>query len=202
MTTTDLVPAVSRRAAVMFAMCCVAGAGCIVEENHYHSYDVPPPSPVSAIPLCPGAPGAVGGVSIDTDAALATNAGEGAGVFVEYKSGGHWHVFTSCDTTVSGAGCAYDVTAQVFSGAVSNIVGEDLEADDRVGSNCSDTAFIMVATGTNFDGMWFDTTAGAPVRVTAALGPTLYPNIIYWVSGGVARSDANANPLDLTPTAP
>ncbi len=203
MNTIDRIPAVSRAAAVMLTMFSAASTGCIVEEHHYYDQPPPPPPPRTiSIPICPGPPGAVGGVSIDTGAALATNAGEGAGVFVEYKTGGHWHIFATCDTAVSGYGCAYDVTAQVFSGAVSNVVGEELESDDVIGSNCADTAFLSVTTGTTFDGMWFDATAGAPVRVTAALSSTLYPNIIYWVSDGLPRSDANANPLDLTPKTP
>jgi hypothetical protein len=155
-----------------------------------------------SIPACPSGTGHAASVAIDTGKGLTTAAGEGTGVFVEYQAGGHWHVFTSCDTIITGYGCTYDVTAQVFGGTVSNLLGEDLETNDVAGSACADTAYLSVSTGSNFDGMSFDAPAGAPVRVTGALGGALYPNLIYWVEADVARSDANSNPLDLTPTAP
>ena len=50
--------------------------------------------------------------------------------------------------------------------------------------------------------MLFDAPAGSPLRVTAALDGTIYPDVIYWVGGGVAHSDAHSNPLALTPTLP
>jgi hypothetical protein len=155
-----------------------------------------------AIPACPSGAGSAANVSVDTDAALTTAPGEGTGVFVEYTAGGHWHVWTSCDTFVTSYSCVYDVTAQVLGGTVSNVRGEDLETSDVAGSACSDSAYLSVDTATNLDGMWFDAPAGTPVRVTAALGGAIYPDVIYWVTGGVAHSDAHSNPLDLTPTAP
>ncbi|MET0591223.1 MAG: hypothetical protein ABW133_00890, partial [Polyangiaceae bacterium] len=65
-----------------------------------------------SLPTCPSAATPVRGVTIDTDAQLATEAGKGAGLLVEYGNGGHWHIFTVCDTAVSSFSCNFDVTAQ------------------------------------------------------------------------------------------
>jgi len=195
----------SRTAVAILMLGGSALGGCIIEGRH-DGYSnggyYPPASPVTSIPACPSGTGQARSVSIDTDKGITTAAGEGVGVFVEYQAGGHWHVFTSCDTIATGYGCAYDVTAQVSGGTVSNVRGEDLETNDVAGSACPSTAYLSVGTGSNFDGMLFDAPAGATVRVTAALGGVLYPNVIYWVDADIARSDANSNPLDLTPNAP
>jgi hypothetical protein len=141
-------------------------------------------------------------VTIDTDALLTTEPGKGAGVLVEYTNGGHWHVATVCDTAISGYYCDFDVTAQAIGGKVSNLLKEELETADIATSYCSDTALLGVTTGSDFDGVWFDTTPGATIRVTAALGQTIYENVLYWISGDVVHDDANANPIELTPTTP
>jgi hypothetical protein len=192
-------------AAVLLASSTVLG-GCIIEDHHHGGYGTYGGGyvgqPTMSIPACPSGAGAAASVSVDTDAALTTAQGEGTGVFVEYMAGGHWHLWTSCDTFVTGYSCTYDVTAQVFGGSVSNVRGEDLETSDVAGSACTDSAYLSVTTASNLDGMLFDAPAGATVRVTAALGGAIYPDVIYWVTGGVAHSDAHANPLDLTPTSP
>jgi hypothetical protein len=155
-----------------------------------------------SLPTCPSASTQVKGLSIDTDAQLITDAGQGAGVLVEYMNGGHWHVWTVCDTAISGYACDFDVTAQAIGAKVTNILAEELESGDVATSYCSDTAVLGVTTRTDFDGVWFDTTAGATVRVTVALGQALYENVLYWTSGGMVHEDANANPVEFTPTAP
>jgi len=193
----------SRIATIACVLASSSLVGCIIEDRHhgYGGYGGYVPGSVMSIPACPSGAGSAANVSIDTDAALTTAVGEGVGVFVEYQSGGHWHIWTSCDTIATGGGCTFDVTAEAIGSNVTNVRGEDLEPSDVVGSACSPAAYMSVSTGSNFDGMLFDAPAGAPIRVTAALGGALYPDLLYWVGGGVARNDAHSNPLDLTPTA-
>jgi hypothetical protein len=186
--------------------------GCVVEEHrNVNGYGNGAATgtggygsglPALSIPICPSAATAAGAVSIDTGSELTTPAGQGTGVLVEYKAGGHWHIFTACDTTITGFSCAYDVTAQAPGGTVSNISGDNLESGDLVGSGCTDTAYLSVNTSTDFDGMLFDAPPGSPVRVTVALDGAIYPDVIYWVTGGVAHNDAHSNPLAITPTTP
>jgi hypothetical protein len=173
--------------------------GCY--EDHY-VYAPPPSDRPFSLPTCPNAARVVPNVAIDTDAQLTTEAGTGAGVLIEYMNGGHWHIFTVCDTSISGYGCEFDVTAQAVGGIVTNLLAEQLESTDIATSYCPETAILGTTTGADFDGMWFDTAPGATVRVTAALGQTIYDNLFFWINGGVVREDAGANPFELTPTKP
>ena len=174
--------------------------GCTYGDYYHHH-----PSPSGryfSLPTCPSAATAVRTLTIDTDAQLATDAGKGAGVLIEYMNGGHWHISTVCDTLISGYRCEFDVTAQAIGGKVTNLLAEQLESGDVATSYCSDTAVLGVTTGTDFDGLWVDTIPGATVRFTAALGQTIYENVFFWISGGVVHDDAAANPFELTPTLP
>ncbi|HEY1536845.1 MAG TPA: hypothetical protein VGF76_22640, partial [Polyangiaceae bacterium] len=47
--------------------------------------------------------------TIDTDRTIGIDAGQGAGVYIEYAAGGHWHVRTSCDSDKQNTGCNWDV---------------------------------------------------------------------------------------------
>jgi len=180
-------------------------SGCFFEDHNRYDYGYSPPytpAPVMTLPVCPSGAGTAAPETIDTGASLTTDIGKGTGVFVEYQAGGHWHIWVSCDTVLTGQGCAYDATAQVLEGVVSNVRGEELESQDFAGSQCADTAYLSVATGSDLDGLLFDAPAGATVRVTAALGGARYRDLLYWVGGTQARNDANANPVDFTPSAP
>lgn len=189
------------RRASDLALCLLLLTGALTGCGDGHRYG-PPIGRNLSIPTCPKATATVRNVSVDTDAGLTTEPGHGTGVFVEYTAGGHWHIWTVCDTALSGYDCAYDVTGQVIGGKASNILPEELEGSDLASSSCDDTAFLTTSTGRDFDAMWFDAPAGATLRVTAALGSALYPNLIYWISNAMAHDDANANPLELTPTSP
>lgn len=173
-------------------------SGCYYDDAYYG----PPPARPFSLPTCPSAAKPAASVSIDTGGQLKTEAGKGAGVLVEYVAGGRWHIFTVCDTTISGYGCEFDITAQVIESTVTGVIGEELESDDVATSYCPDTAVLDANTSADFDGIWFDTPPGATVRVTAALGATIYDSLFYWMSGGVVRDDAKANPVEFMPTAP
>jgi len=54
-------------------------------------------------------------VAIDTDIARSSLLGTGDSVSVEYSSGGLWHVQSTC---TAGYQCLFEVTAEVFQGAV------------------------------------------------------------------------------------
>jgi hypothetical protein len=189
----------ARLGSSLLLLACGALSGC-GNSDHHRSDSTPVRS--FSLPTCPNASQPIAGVTIDTDAQLTTEAGKGAGVLVEYMNGGHWHILTVCDTAISGYFCDFDVSAQVIGGTATNLLAETLESGDIATSYCADTALLGTTTGSDFDGLWFDTTPGATVRVTAALGQAIYDNLFFWVSGGVVHDDAHANPLELTPTAP
>lgn len=181
----------------MFAAAVLAN-GCYYDYDGRRGHHQGDPS----LSACPVLVGPAPHLSIDTDEPFPSEPGSGVAVYIEYLSGGHWSVRTQCDTAITGEGCAFDVTAQVWSGSTSNVLGDGLESNDAAGSVCADTAFLATNTNGDNDGLFFDTTPGAPVRFTATLGNTRYPNLFYWRSEGVARVEAGGNPVDMTPTVP
>src|SRR4029079_3601406 len=55
---------------------------------------------------------------IDTGATISDiQAGQGAGVFVEYQPSGKWHLFATCDSTQSKYRCTWDVIVSTRSAA-------------------------------------------------------------------------------------
>jgi len=121
--------------------------------------------------------------TIDTDAQIAVDAGLGAGVFVEYSSGGHYHLRTACDTTRSNSTCQWDVIITPQEGkTISNVVPEDLEASDSVHP--------------------YPAPANQPVTVDAFLDNTCALPFFFWVGDGALHQGSPSNPLTLTPSLP
>lgn len=115
--------------------------------------------------------------AIDTDQQIDIDAGLGAGVFIEYATGGHYHVRVSCDTTRSNLACQWQVTVTPGAGqatpdagqAIMNVVGEGLEGNDSVTSVAPNGYQLNAYTTTEIDGFTFDTAPGAAVTVAASL---------------------------------
>jgi hypothetical protein len=174
--------------------------GCY-ESRHHHDYVVVPADETPPATCLP--PSGVAAQSpIDTGVGIASDpAHPGAGVFIEYAAGGHWHVTTVCDTAVSGEGCSFNIDGQVLNGTVANVLGDALEPYDFAAITCADIATLSVVTYADSDGTWFDAPPGATVRFTAWLGnqPT---NFLNWMSGGAPAFPATAGAIDLVPTAP
>jgi hypothetical protein len=190
---------VHARHAVMIG-CCFA-TGCVVDTHHGH-YE-PGSTMVPAQPLCNTSSGQSSTVQVDADVnPPTTNPGYGAGVFVEYASGGHWRMRVICDTVVSGQGCTFDLWAQAIGAAVANVAGQGLGPNDLVGTLGTDTARLSVDTSTEIDAMTFDAPPGATVRLTMQLGGLSCVGFIFYKSGGVVTVDNVGNPVDLVPASP
>ena len=147
--------------------------------------------------------------SIDTDQALEIDpGGVGAGVFIEYTSGGHYHLRTSCDTTRSNSTCSWDVIITPQDGTtISNVVGENLTGGDSVHVYSDPTqptapvSYQLTAlTSTEIDGVTFDIDPGAAISVDAFLDDTCALGFFFWVGGGALHQGSPSNPLQLTPT--
>jgi len=147
--------------------------------------------------------------TIDTDAQIAIDAGLGAGVFIEYASGGHYHLRTACDTTRSNATCQWDIiiTPQE-SKTISNVLAEDLEGSDTIHpypapANQPDASVsyqLTAETSTDLDGVTFDIEPGSAITVDAFLDNTCALPFFFWVGDGALHSGSPSNPLTLTPT--
>jgi hypothetical protein len=140
---------------------------------------------------------------IDTDATLTDiSPGEGAGVFVEYQTGGTWRIRTSCDTRVSGASCVWDIIVTPINGTVNTFVGEELESSDWLGRERFDGVRLISFTDFSIDGVSIQATESVPVRLDVYLDGQPANRYIYWVGDGGLHRGAPDNPIDLLPTAP
>lgn len=174
--------------------------GCIVERQHHVVRDDPP--------RCTSPGSSAASAWIETDERLEAAPGEGAGVFVEYESGGRWHVWLTCDTSVTGRPCHFDVFAQALGASIGNVVGESLSPGDAVYHDCSDTAQLMTSTRATISGMYFDAPPGATIQLDVLLDGAPYPELVYWYGKhrkgdrSDVRYGAPGNPVAFTPTRP
>jgi hypothetical protein len=174
--------------------------GCMA-ESHSQGGDAFRPRPA---PRCPVPSASAETATIDTNDTntISSAPGEGIGVLVDYDTGGHWHVWTVCDTSISNFACAFDVTAQVLGGdVVTSVTGENLESGESAGLACPDTAYLSSTTDLGIDGVRFTTTPGASVQITGAVDGTVFPDIVFWAFQGAAQA-STTNPVTLTPASP
>jgi hypothetical protein len=146
-------------------------------------------------------PGVIEQATIDTDQLLDVEAGEGAGAFIEYESGGTYHVTTTCDLAGEHA-CVWDIVVTPLDGArVLSLTSADLESDDTVSLSTDDRVRLVARTGTDFDGFSFTTEPGAAIEVDALLDDGAGNRFLFWVGDGAVHGGAPTNPIDLIPSA-
>jgi hypothetical protein len=138
--------------------------------------------------------------TIDTGAQIDVDAGLGAGIFIEYASGGHYTVRVSCDTTRSNSTCQWDVIVTPQTGAISNVVGQGLEGDDTVHPFSPNSYQLNAHTSTEIDGFTFDTDPGAAISVDALLDGVCAVPYFFWVGDGALHQGSPSNPLTLVPS--
>ncbi|MES1174709.1 MAG: hypothetical protein ABUL62_10310 [Myxococcales bacterium] len=142
--------------------------------------------------------------TIDTGRTLEVDPGQGAGVFVEYATDGHWQLRTSCDTLKTSSNCRWDVIVTPEDGSsIVNVVGTDLEPGDEVIPYPQDAVSyqLTASTGSDIDGFSFDSNPGAAVLVDAYLDEHCALSYFYWVGDGALHSGSPTNPLVLIPSA-
>lgn len=138
---------------------------------------------------------------IDTDQLLEIEPGEGAGAFVEYETGGIYHVTTSCDVS-SGVDCLWDIVVTPLEGApILTIAPFGLEKDDTLTFGEVNRLRLIAYTGDDFDGFSFQTDPGAAVEVDVFLDDKAGNKFLFWVGDGAVHNGAPSNPVDLVPSA-
>lgn len=144
-------------------------------------------------------------VSIDPGETITTAPGEGVGMFVEYSeddSGGHWHVFTACDTNSSGRPCDFDAWVAPIDGSeISNVKGSELDGKDVIDLFSDGSVHLFARTTTALDGLTFDTPPGAQIELYMLLDGVQQPRFVYWVGGGVLHTGAPTDPVDFISSA-
>ena len=139
--------------------------------------------------------------TIDTGELLDVEAGAGAGLFVEYESGGTYHVTTACDAD-SGGECYWDVLVRPIDGGLISAGPRGLEASDSLSFVADDELRLAAFTGRDFDGFTVQTEAGATLEVDALLDNGCGNRYLFWVGDGAIHSGAPSNPIRLIPSAP
>lgn len=186
-----LVPAVLTFTLVGLA---AALSGCFVSSSN------DPPPPVTVDPPVLDTPKQV---AITPDKTLQADAGQGVGIFVEYATGGRWHVWTTCDTRKSDIACNFEVFAIPEQGAkISNVQAEALEGGELAEELTDGSAHLSASTSTEVDGMTFDATPGAVVELEVYLDGVPDPRIVFWYGNDTLHTGAPTDPIDLLPDSP
>ena len=138
-------------------------------------------------------------VVVDTNQTMTAVGGDGVGVFVEYKSGGHWAVWWTCDTTRSKLGCTFTITGTA-AGNLKNLTGDKDAQLVNGGLSVSST----VATEVHEIG--FDTNPGEKLTLNAkvaGIDPT--SSLFFFVQDGKINGGFTGkltNPLIFQPSSP
>lgn len=132
----------------------------------------PPPTPTPIL------------VSVDTGRTLNAAPGDGVGIFVEYATGGQWHVWWTCDTSKTGASCGFDLTIKSETGDITSITSEGVLASDSVVSTDPRTIKARSNTGSNAVGVTFAAPAGGVVSIDAAVGGVRDASFFFFVQDG------------------
>jgi hypothetical protein len=129
-------------------------------------------------------------VDVDDGATMTAQPGQGVGVFTEYVTGGHWHVWWTCDTTQTNETCPMSVTVSlVNSGKIGNVVPDvNSTAAPTVNSAANSVAATTITT-TGIDGMTFDTDPGAMITLTATVGGVYDGSFLFFVQDGVINGN-------------
>jgi hypothetical protein len=134
-------------------------------------------------------------------------------VTLEYLGEGHWSLTTLCDTRASGASCVFDIliSSDERESGIGSFEGVELEPGDSVTAPDDFALQMDFETAADLDGVTFDTTPGATVRVSALLyDPDELawaewsddPRLLSWIGHGALERGAPTNPVDLTPNQP
>lgn len=177
------------RSSVLVPVFALVQSGCFV--------DVEDPDPEVSTPTLAKL------TAIDSDFALSSiHPGEEVGLFVEYQSGGTWHLFVTCDTKVSEYDCHWDVFTGVTAGRFHDPPREDgLEAADGLYWD-GYGAWMTAVTSSGPDGFYMETSPGATVAVEAYLdGEDAHP-LLFWIREGAVEPGAPTNPIKFKPTDP
>lgn len=139
-------------------------------------------------------------VEVDTDQTMTADPGQGVGVFTEYSSGGHWHIWWTCDTAKTGQRCDFSVSISTQSGNITNADASALTGG-LMTTPTSSSINASITTGNEVHGLKFDTNPGAIVTLKATLdGVPSDGSFLFFVQNGKVNggfSGVLTNPLQL-----
>ncbi len=144
-------------------------------------------------------------VEVDPNGTLSATPGLGVGVFTQYVSGGHWLVWWTCDTEVTGQSCAFTISITPVQGTVSNVQGIQNGTTAAV-AGASPSGFALTSnTSTARNQVSFDAQPGASIELDAFVEPSPNENYLFFVQNqrvnGGYQGDLT-DPLILEPSSP
>lgn len=168
--------------------------GCVVsvDRDRDGRSQVGGSSPTSSVPDTPNVTPLR--VKIDTDQVMTADPGKGVGVFVEYGTGGNWHVWWTCDTSLSNRTCTIDIRVSSPSGITP--VDSTVSPLEKTSTQLS----FLSRTSTGVDDARFTTAPGEVLTLEAAIDGVLDPSYIFFVQNGQVNGGyqgALTNPLEL-----
>jgi len=163
-------------------------AGCVAEQGVSSSgYGVAGSAPGSS---AAGATGAAAGnaqpmlVVVDPDRTMNAAPGQGVGVFTEYQTGGHWHVWWTCDTAKTDLSCGFKVGVYIAAGTIANLAGDELGAGDEFSQPSPQEVQAVTTTTTSINGITFDTPPGSTITLDAQLDGQRDGSFLFFVQDG------------------
>lgn len=179
---------------------------CIIDTGSSNNNRNPPPGP-TATATGPSKPLVV---VVETNQTLSAAGGDGVGVFVEYRAGGHWKVWDTCDTNKSGASCDFDLVISAAQQPVSNAVSLQSGAATTLAPGANGSLEATSSITTQVSGLTFDTAPGDTITVDATVSGIHSGDYFFFVerladgsykvNGGFGGN--LTNPLSFQPSAP
>jgi hypothetical protein len=135
-------------------------------------------------------------VDVDTDQTMSATPGDGVGVFIEYKTGGGWHVWWTCDTNTSNQTCNFNVKVS----ATSPITNLATQGTAQVSTQNPAVLSFQTVTGASIDGVTFSTNPGDVITLDATVDGAPNGSFVFFVQDGKVNGGYTGkltNPLKL-----
>lgn len=175
--------------------CGLASFMIACSDGNDRSYPVSGPSPS-------GSSGGTGSnaqpllVDVDTGKTMTAAPGDGVGIFVEYKAGGKWHVWWTCDTNKTNLGCTFSLQVSAVSGQVANLAVSGQAQGDNVEQTDTQTIHASTSTTSNAVDITFDADPGGKIEISAAVGGVQDSSFFFFVQDGQVNGGYNGQLTD------
>jgi hypothetical protein len=197
----------------------IALTACWVEPDNSPSHTVSEPepsttpvgSPTGGSSTAPSGTGTSPGGSapsqatVQTGQTLQSDAGQGAGVFLEYWGGGDWYVWATCDTARTNLPCHFQISATPEGSSTVSKVSQNPSDDNQTNSvaTSGNQLDIRMLTTLETDGVQFHVEpAGAGLQLETWLDGSHDGQVVYWVDPAGVRQGAPSNPALFVPSTP
>jgi len=143
-------------------------------------------------------------VVVDTNQTMNVQGGQGVGVFVQYATGGHWHVFWACDTTLSGLPCDYQL--KITGTSLANPKTSQFDKTDALDSATTDQLVATSHVTTGVAAVDFDAKPGADMKIDLTMSGLRTGEFFFFVQNGQVNGnfpgDKLTDPLIFEPSSP